>query len=100
MKTKTVSNPEAAKELFLFAAHEQKIYVNCSVYTIENLRKKYLAGNYDKNRAVVAWEVVAKRAAKMYAYIFGGVYHKLFNAATRRECAELLEDYYYEQVTQ
>lgn len=102
MNTKTVSDKAAVQELFLYTAHSHKIWVNCSIHIIQNLRQKFLAGNYDKDRAVIAWEVAATRAAKLYVHEFrcNNNYYRIFNAATRRECAQLLEEYYYEQITE
>ena len=100
MNRKTIPNEIAAKELFLCTINDHLIYSNCSLYIIDNLRNKYRAGNYDKSRAVMAWEVAATRMARLYAirYPVSVKYYTLFNAATRRMCAEMLEEYYFEQI--
>ena len=103
MNRKTIPNEANAEELFLCTISNHKIYSTCSQFILENLRKKYIAGIYDKSRAVIAWEVVATRMARMYTHQYGtyGVkYYQLFNASTRRMCAELLEEYYFEQISE
>lgn len=100
MNRKTAPNIDSAKELFLCTINNHRIYSTCSQFILENLRKKYGLNSYDKSRAVVAWEVAATRMAKLYAYQYGNgcKYFVLFNAATRRACAEMLEEYYFEQI--
>ena len=102
MNTKTVADKAAVQELFLYTVNNHKIHVNCNLYIIANLCKKYLDGTYDKDRAVIAWEVAATRAAKLYVHEFrcNNNYYRIFNAATRRECAQLLEEYYYENIVE
>ena len=100
MNRPTISDPIAVQELFSCVVNSHKIWVNCSIYILDNLRKKYAKGIYDKSRAVTAWEVAATRMAKLYAQTLGNdaPYYVYFNAATRRACAVMLEEYYFEEV--
>lgn len=103
MNRKTIANELSARELFLCTINDHRIYSTSTQYVLDNLRKKYCAGKYDKTRAVIAFEVVATRMAKLYTRqyaVSGTKYYTLFNAATRRMCAELLEEYYFEQLTE
>lgn len=94
---KTIMDKEAARELELYTENTSLIYYHHTQPTIENLRKKYKRGQYDKSKAVKAWEYVAEAAAKMYCREFAerAAWHIVFNAATRRAVAEYLEDVYF-----
>lgn len=94
---KTIIDRDAARELELYTENASAIYERCTMPTVENLRKKYARGQYDKTKAVKAWEYVAEAAAKMYAREFASpsAWYVIFNAATRRAVAEYLEDVYF-----
>ena len=94
---KTILDEEAARELELYTENTRAIYDRCTMPTVENLKRKYKRGQYDKSKAVKAWEYVAEAAAKMYCREFAEriAWHIVFNAATRRAVAEYLEDVYF-----
>lgn len=94
---KTIVDKSAAVELELYAENTSAIYDRCTMPTVENLRKKYAKGRYDKAKAVKAWEYVAEAAAKMYATEFASpaAWYTIFNAATRRAVAQNLESIYF-----
>lgn len=94
---KTYPDMEAARELEIYADNTRAVYDRWAMPTVENLRKKYKKGTYDKEKAVKAWEYVAEAAAKMYCHEFADrtAWHIVFNAATRRIVAEGMEAYYY-----
>lgn len=96
---KTILDKEAAVELELYAENTYELYKNCTIPTINNLKRKHNRGIYDRGKAVKAWEHVAERAAKMYAREFDDVsrWHHIFNAATRRAVAQNLESVYYNE---
>lgn len=104
MNHKTECNPIAAKDLFEMAISEHVIYSRCTVFIIANLRRKFLQGIYDKEKAVKAYEVAATRMAKLYAHrraTYEPVkYYHFFNAATRYESARMLEEYYYDEIVE
>lgn len=96
---KTIANMEAVRELELYAENTSALYYNHTIPVIENLKKKYKKGQYDKEKAVNAWEYVADAAAKMYHKEFGGgcAWYDVFNKATRHEVAKCLEEYYFSE---
>lgn len=94
---KTIVDTAAARELKLYADNTFEIYNRHAMPTVENLKKKYVKGDYEHDKAVRAWEYVAEAAAKLYAREFAtvGEWCKMFNAATRRVVAENMEAYYF-----
>lgn len=96
---KTIVDIEAAHELELYAENTRRIYDRCTMPTIENLKRKAKKGQYNKEKAVKAWEYVAEAAAKEYAREFASPteWHTIFNAATRWAVAATLEDVYYNE---
>ena len=53
---KTTADLEAARELELYAENTREIYDRCTMPTVDNLTRKYKRGQYDKAKAVKAWE--------------------------------------------
>ena len=94
---KTIVDMEAVRELELYADNTYAIYERHAMPTVQNLKKKYSRGKYDREKAVKAWEYVAEAAAKMYAREFASVgdWFRIFNRATRRAVAEEMEAYYF-----
>lgn len=94
---KTTADLEAARELELYAENTREIYDRWTMPTVANLTRKYKRGQYDKAKAIKAWEYVAEAAAKMYAREFASQaqWHVMFNAATRRVVAATLEEAYF-----
>lgn len=89
----------AARELELYAENTSVIYHRRTMPTVENLRRKASKGQYNREKAVKAWEYVAEAAAKMYAQEFGSSsdWFRMFNKSTRHATAEALERVYYEE---
>lgn len=100
MNRKTVADTELVNKLFLFAVNEYSLNNTCTVHILGSLTRKMGEGKYDHEKAVLAWHVLATRAAKLYVFRFYPEvpYYVMFNAATRRECAKWLEEYYYEDI--
>ena len=90
---------EAVQELELYAENTSTLYYSHTMPTVENLKRKYAKGQYDKEKAVKAWEYVAEAAAKMYHKEFGGTYkwYDVFNKSTRHETAKILEKVYFSE---
>lgn len=97
---KTTVDREAARELELYAENTARIYHQNTTPAIENLRKKYKRGQYDHEKAARLWEYVAESAARLYVKEFcpNAKYCDVFSAATRRETARALAEYYREDV--
>lgn len=96
---KTIIDKTAAVELELYTEDTRAIYDRHTMPTINNLRRKYQRGTYDKEKAVKAWEYVAEAAAKLYCKEFAtpSAWHTVFNAATRRAVAATLESVYFDE---
>lgn len=90
----SVMDPHAARELALCYDNERAQQAQ-KESIINNLARKMAKGVYDKAQAVKLWEYAAKSGADAYAKQFGSYGDtgaKMFNAATRREAARILED--------
>lgn len=96
---KTIIDDAAADELALYTENTSQVYNNATMPTIRNLEKKFKKGNYNKDKAVKAWEYVAEYAAKLYHKEFGGGcrWFDAFNKATRQAVAEHLESVYFDE---
>jgi len=96
---KTTVDIEAARELELYTENTRRIYDRCTMPTVESLKRKARKGQYNKEKAVKAWEYVAEAAAKEYSREFASptAWHIVFNAATRRVVAATLEAVYYDE---
>lgn len=96
---KTIVDMDAARELELYTENTSAIYHNHTMPVVENLKKKYKNGQYDKEKAIKVWEYVADAAAKMYHKEFGCIscpWYVLFKKSVRHEVAKALEEYYFE----
>lgn len=91
---KTTIDTIAAQELHLFASNDSETYFRSLIPVMENMTKKQRKGTFDSSKAVKAFQYPADLAARRYCDEFGGVYHQVFNAATRREVASMLLDDY------
>lgn len=89
-------DPEAVRELTLYATNDSQTYHRSTLPTVENLRRKMKRGTYDPARAPRAWEYVAEFAARRYAQEFArpAEWCIIFTAATRRAVALELAEYY------
>lgn len=98
-KMKTVCDNVAAEELFLYAVNNGTIYMNSIKPLIKNYRKKISKGQYDEQKAVKGFENIAKMAAMQYEKEFlPNKYYIVFNAATRREAAERILDFFKDEI--
>ena len=91
---RTVADAHAARELALCYDNERAQQAQ-KESIINNLARKMAKGVYDKSQAVKLWEYAAKSGADAYAKQFGShgdTGAKMFNAATRKEAARILED--------
>lgn len=96
---KTVCDNVAAEELFLYAINSSTIY-QCSIKPlIANYRKKISKNQYDSEKAVKGFENIAKIAAMRYEKEFlSNKYYIVFNAATRREAAERILEFFEDEI--
>lgn len=79
-----------ARELVLFIENDRDLQVRQAQYIIKNLATKKVRSKYEHEPAVKAFGYLVDAGAKKYAKEFGGTWHQLFNANTRRAAAEEL----------
>lgn len=109
--TRWKSNPSsadgtAARELMLFIVNDGDLYRQQTQPILKNLRKKIAKGTYDSTKAIKLWGYLANSGAQKYTKEFGGMYGKssgngsygAFSAATRRDVAKELQEYYQEEL--
>lgn len=90
---------EAAHELYLHIISDGNIYRIFTANVIANLKKKFQKGTYNPTLAIKAFEYVADYGARSYNKEFGdGRGFGIFSAATRKETAKALRDYYSELI--
>ena len=82
-----------AYELFTFSINEERLYKNIKAHIL-NLRAKSRKGIYDHVKAAKAWRYVVDEGNKIYKEYFG----YSFNPATRAEAAQMLADYFRDNV--
>jgi len=94
----TIANTDAARELFIYAENDVDTYRASLTPIMDNMDAKRRRGCFDAAKAVKAFEYAAEYAARRYVKEFGGVWHDVFNAATRRAVAASLLDHYLADV--
>ena len=89
-----------SRELTLYAENTADLYHRSIVPTIDNLRKKYRKGVYDREKAVTAFYHVACEASRMYCREFASVEDAphVFDVTARFTCACDLLDGYTEDI--
>ena len=80
---------EESRELFLYATNSGDLYRSMITGTINNLRKKAIKGQYDKEKAIDAYYYVACKASEMYKKDFG----YSFSVGDRFTVAVEMEEY-------
>lgn len=96
---KTVADKIAAKELLLYTVNNGTIYMNSIKPLIANYRKKISKNQYDRVKAIKGFEHVAKVGAMHYEKEFlSNKYYIVFNAATRREAAKLMLEFFEDEI--
>ena len=90
-KTTTESN-----ELYIYIVNTESLYRQRIVPTIENLKKKYKKGIYDKEKAIDLWYYTATAGSDLYNKDFG----YRFTVQDRFTVATDLESRFFEDVTE
>lgn len=96
---KTVADHIAAEELVLYTINNSTVY-GCSIKPlIANYRRKIAKNQYDREKAIKGFEHVAKVGAMHYEKEFLSTkYYTVFNAATRREAAEMIYKFFEDEI--
>jgi hypothetical protein len=83
-----------ANELYIYIVNTASLYRQRIVPSIENLKKKYRKGTYDKEKAIDLWYYTATAGSDLYFKDYG---YK-FSVQDRFTVAVDLEAYYKEDV--
>lgn len=97
----TYANEIAARELFLYASNNQSLYNMYVQPILKSFRRKLNKGSFNKDLAPKAFDTCVKAAAMQYCKEFGSpnqVYYEMFNAATRRETAKMMCEYFEDEI--
>lgn len=98
-KNMVIRPSEEARELFLCATNEGRIYPFV-VSVVRNLAKKYQKGTFDKEKAIEAFFPVATAEAKIYCKEFARLedYVQVFDVTARYSAAAEMVNYYMENI--
>lgn len=94
-------NEAAANELFLYATNERTLYDMYIQTILKNFRRKVKNGTFNVDLAPKAFDSCVKDAAMRYCKEFGTPgqpYYHIFNAATRREVARRMYEYFADDI--
>lgn len=94
-------NEAAANELFLYATSESTLYNIYVQPILKNFRRKVKNGTFNAEFAPKAFDSCVKAAAMRYCKEFGTPgqpYYHIFNAATRREVASRMYEYFADEI--
>lgn len=94
-------NEAAAHELFLYASSKQTLYDMYIHPVLETFRRKVKKGTFNADLAPKAFDSCVKDAAMRYCKEFGTPgqpYYHIFNAATRREVARRIYEYFADEI--
>ena len=95
-KNMYVENTDASRGLAVYAINNRNIYFHWIKPVISNLQKKYVKGNFDATKAIVAFYHVTTAASNFYNKDFG---YK-FSVTERWTAAYNLLQEYMEDITE
>lgn len=98
---KTICDDLAARELFLYATNDYRLYYMYIQPILKNFRRKVKKGTFNAELAHKAFDSCVKDAAMRYCKEFGTPgqpYYSIFNAATRREVASWMYEYFTDEI--
>ena len=68
------ANKHNARELYLYALNTSVVYNAVIIPTINSLRRHVKRGDYSEAAALIAWQHVADKAARLYISDYGGAF--------------------------
>ena len=99
LRDRGITSTEDVDELVLYISNDGDLYRSRTTPIINNLKKKYAKGAYDRDLAVKAFMYLADDGVRKYDKEFGSGQGKLFlDKATREEIAKELRDRYEEDI--
>ena len=94
-------NEAAANELLLYATNDYRLYTTYVQPILKNFRRKVKNGTFNDKLAPKAFDSCVKDAAMRYCKEFGTPgqpYYYIFNAATRRDTARMMYEYFEDEI--
>lgn len=91
----------AAFDLFLYASNNELLYTMYVQPILKNFRRKIKKGTFNVSLAPKAFDSCVRDAARLYCREFGSsnqAYYEMFNAATRREAAQMMYNYFEDEI--
>jgi hypothetical protein len=89
-KSMTYKPTEESRELLLFATNDSRLYFQSIIPAIENLKKKYQKGTFDKEKAADLFYYVATAASNKYFKDYG---YKFDVTARYTAAVDMVADY-------
>jgi hypothetical protein len=89
----TFSDPDAAREIELYADNDSQLYFQMRKPILINLGKKYKKGTYDIDKAAKLWRYYIEAAMKKYNKEFGSRGDKWFELLNTNDRNLLARDY-------
>lgn len=89
----TFSDPDAAREIELYADNDSQLYFQLRKPILINLGKKYKKGTYDIDKAAKLWRYYIEAAMKKYNKEFGSRGDKWFELLNTNDRNLLARDY-------
>lgn len=89
----TFRDPDAAREIELFADNDSQLYFQMRKPILVNLGKKYKKGTYDIDKAAKLWRYYVEAAMKKYNKEFGSRSNKWFELLDTHDRNLLARDY-------
>lgn len=91
----------AAFDLFMYASNNELLYTMYVQPILKNFRRKIEKDTFNVSLAPKAFDSCVRDAARLYCREFGSpnqAYYEMFNAATRREAAQMMFDYFKDEI--
>jgi len=89
----TFRDPDAAREIELFADNDSQLYFQSRKPILANLAKKYKKGTYDIDKAAKLWRYYVEAAMKKYNKEFGSRSDKWFDLLDTHDRNLLAREY-------
>ena len=100
-KNMIIRETTESRELALFIENDGTLYRRHITPVINNLKKRYNAGTYDKSKAIDLYYYIATAGAREYCRQFANVEDapQIFDVTARYTAAADLESFFYDEVT-
>ena len=99
LRDQEITSADDVEELYLYIVNDGNLYRSRTTSIIDNLKKKYKKGTFDKELAVKAFMYLVDDGVRKYDKEFGSGQGKLFlDKATRTDIARELLNHYMEQI--